>query len=151
MKFKVPEIGKDVRYGSVCVIQPFNGLMYTWDCSPQDELHLKDGYATIVFSVPENKPDGACSKDEWDFSCRYDWLQYGSRVPLVWIRQLVPSDSYKESLLFYDGELLDVDAIEAHMGAYHPEAWYCSRTGFETLGAEKCQDIWAGAAKPVRN
>ena len=138
LKFKAPAIGEDVRYWSVCVIQPFNGLMYTWDCSQHDNLHVQDGYATIVFSIPENKPAGACSKDEWNPDCRYDWLQYGSRVPLVWIRQLVPSDNYEESLLCYEGDPLDVDAISDHMRAYYPQAWYCSKTDFETAGAENC-------------
>lgn len=54
---------------------------------------------------------------------------------------IIPSDNFKASLLSYEGKLSDVGAVKYHMGAYYPEAWYCSKTGFETLGAEDCRSV----------
>lgn len=132
MRFKPPVVGKQVRYWSVCMYQPFNGLMYAWACAKHNELKIDDdGFMTIIFSSPEHKPQNLCDPVKGMTSgCKYNWMQYGSRVPLIWIRQLVPSDNYQESLMNYKGDPYDAAQIKCHMKEYYPETIYCSQKQF---------------------
>jgi hypothetical protein len=132
MRFKPPVVGKQVRYWSVCMYQPFNGLMYAWACAKHNELKIDDdGFVTIIFSSPEHKPQNLCDPVKgMTIGCKYNWMQYGSRVPLIWIRQLVPSDNYQESLMNYKGNPYDAAQIKCHMKEYYPETIYCSQKQF---------------------
>ena len=133
---ETPEVGKQVRYWSVCVMQPLNGLLYTWSCARHNELKIEaNGYTTIVFSSPKDRPKDTCEPGNQivqTANCDNNWMPYGSRVPLVWIRQLVSREDYRESLINFKGDYYDASAIKAHMGEYYPETRYCGQSQYYT-------------------
>ena len=137
-RFKPPVIDKQVRYWSVCVYQPLNALLYGWACARYNELQVdSDGYVTIIYSSPKHKPEGVCDPvNGVTGNCKYNWMHYGSKTPLSWIRQLVSNDNYKESLVNYKGNNYDAEALKAHMGEYYPKSWYCSKAEFKQRGLD---------------
>jgi len=138
IRFKAPKINEQVRYWSIGSYQPFNGLMYAYDCSRYNELLITpDNYVNMVFSMRKNKPSSACSKEEIaqkKTNCLYNWMEYSGPATLIWIRQLVSDTSYPESLIYYQDDPYNSEAIKAHLKEYYPQAIYCSRTDFEEKG-----------------
>uniref|UniRef100_A0A7C4RUD3 Uncharacterized protein n=1 Tax=Desulfatirhabdium butyrativorans TaxID=340467 RepID=A0A7C4RUD3_9BACT len=134
IRFKPPVAGKDVRYWSVSVYQPFNGLMYAYaTANYRDFQPDPDGLITIVFTDERQKPaflyDPVMRQPP---SGKYNWMPYGSKYPLIWFRYLLPSPSFQESPVYYSGDPYDGKAIRAHMKAFYPKAAYFTSGEFET-------------------
>jgi hypothetical protein len=134
-----------VRYWSLCVMQ-FQDLWYTLACPCDEELHRDPDdpeQVTVVFS--HEIPQGVCSLFERvpsPPSCRYNWLPYGSSMPLLYMRHLLADQElFPESQFFFSGGSDDyameelIAALEEHMGEYYPRGTYCTA---EQLEADRC-------------
>ncbi len=126
LRFRPPEVKEQVRYWSVGVYQPFNGLMYARAVASYKELQRdSDGYVTIVFTAEKNKPrslfDPVSGQPPGG---KYNWLPYGGSFPLIWFRYLMPTENFKESLLYYKGNPYDAQGVCRHMKSYYPSVRY---------------------------
>lgn len=126
LRFKPPKVKEKVRYWSVGVYQPFNGLMYARAVASHRELKRDpDGYVTIVFTSEKNKPNSLFDPISQQPSMgKYNWMPYGGSYPLVWFRYLVPTPAFREALLHYKGDPYDATAIRNHMKEYYPWVRY---------------------------
>jgi hypothetical protein len=127
--------GGDVQYWSVSTVASFtNGSL--WDGVFDMQVPVdKDGYYTIVVSLPEDRPQNATDRDgvawvNWgpgegigDPRNRKDW---GALL----MRFMVPSKDWQQSPLKH-GELATV------MGPYYPKGYYTTREEFEKNGVRK--------------
>ncbi len=128
LRFKPPLVREQVRYWSVGVYQPFNGLMYAKAVASYRELQKDpDGYITLVFTAEKNKPftlyDPISGRPP---DGKYNWMPYGGSYPLVWFRYLVPSPDFQQALFYYKGNPYDAEAIRRHMKDYYPMTRYMS-------------------------
>ncbi len=126
VRFKPPLVKEQVRYWSIGVYQPFNGLMYARAVASYRELKQDpDGYVTVVFTSEKKKPPNLFDPVSGQPSGgKYNWMPYGGSYPLVWFRYLVPNPSFQEALFYYKGNPYDVAAIRRHMKDYYPSTRY---------------------------
>jgi len=132
---------QQTRYWSVCTHIP--GTMTTIACLSDCDFIIDDGYATLVLSTEDKRPDNAPN-----------WLPYGwdehnqCHGALVFLRNLLPSPAlFPESPYFYSEVcgrfhsplssdyracLEDTHALACFTGDYYPHIYYCSRREFET-------------------
>lgn len=138
IRFKPPVVGKDVRYWSVSVYQPFNGLMYAYATANYRDLRPDpDGWITIIFTDEGQKPTFLYDPvTHQPSSGKYNWMPYGSKYPLIWFRYLLPSPLFQESPVYYKGDPYDTKAIKAHMKEFYPNAAYFTRKEFDELVQE---------------
>jgi len=143
IRLKMPKAPEQVRFFSVCAYQGQN-CVYTWDCTSNNELiHDPDapGWVTIVFSSDEDRPPGLCDAQNQD-DCQFNWMPYGSSVPVIYIRQLSANEgTFPEAPIFYfmqdppGNDPYDSEALKDWMDDYYPQAAYC--TGEQFL-ANRC-------------
>lgn len=126
LRFRPPTVKEQVRYWSVGIYQPFNGLMYARAVVSHKELQRDpDGYITIVFTAEKDKRASLFDPiSRQPSGGKYNWLPYGGSYPLVWFRYLVPTPSFEESLLNYKGPPYDALAVCRHMKSYYPSVRY---------------------------
>jgi len=127
--------GGEVQYWSVSTVASFtNGSL--WDGVYDMQVPVdKDGYYTIVVSLPEDRPKNATEKDgvawiNWgpgegidDPRNRKDW---GALL----MRFIVPQKDWKYSPS-QPGDLTKV------MGPYYPKGYYTTKADFEKNGVRK--------------
>jgi hypothetical protein len=111
---------EQLRYWSLCA-QDTTAALATTGCLYDAQVAPgSDGYVTVAFSDPENRPANAIN-----------WVPISGSIPGLILRHMQPNPSFAEALLYYDGDRSDPTAIAAHMGEYFPRVISCSKTEFE--------------------
>jgi len=111
---------EQIRYWSLCMHNA-TSLLSTTGCLYDAKLAQDgDGYVTVAFSNPENRPANAAN-----------WLPTTDIIPALILRHMQPNPAFAEALLYYTGAKDDSAAIAAHMGEYFPLVATCSKAGFE--------------------
>jgi hypothetical protein len=126
-----PSSRDQVRYWSFCQ----NSLTTRVNSCAADSQTVvaKDGYITIVISDPAQRPKNAVS------SKGVTWIPWGSsdEKGLVLYRHMTPAKGFAQAVQRVDeGE----DPVKV-MGAYYPNARYCTKTAFESRGWNGCLEI----------
>jgi hypothetical protein len=129
--------GGEVQYWSVATMASFiNGSL--WDGVFDMQVPVdKDGYYTIVVSLPEDRPKNATEKDG------VAWINWGAgegigdpRNRKDWgallMRFMVPHKDWKYSPL-QPGDLATA------MGPYYPKGYYTTKADFEKNGVRKSE------------
>lgn len=125
---------QQTRFWSFCLNNPV--LLYTSSCLQDKEFQMDpDGYATVVFSWPSDRPldpkTGAPVKN---------WLPLSSPITLVLYRHMLPSPRFLNSHFYYRNLCntlersqcqLNSTVISSWMKEYYPEIHYCSKQDFE--------------------
>jgi hypothetical protein len=117
-----------VRYWSFC--QNSNSTRVNACTADAQTAVGKDGYVTIVISDLARRPSNATARNG------VTWLPWGAAdaTGRVIYRHMAPSAGFRQSIQSID----QTEDPQRVMGAYYPEARYCSRSGFERLGWRGC-------------
>jgi len=122
-----PYIPSDVRYWSFC--QNSNSTRVN-SCAADFEAHVKDGYYTYVISDPSQRPANGTANDG------VAWLPWGATdtTAVVIYRNMLVSPEFHHAVQDV-GQGQDPKKV---MGAYFPNAVYCSKAIFQKGGWKAC-------------
>lgn len=139
---------RQVRFWSVCENEPLTTGVTR--CLADGQSHPVDGFVTVVFSDPSNKPSNS-QLQTWGAS----WLPFGALLDtdvvytldgepktnadgIYWYgfilyRQTLANPSWTQSMSAV-GQLPRTQ-VKAAMGDYYPKIGYCRKSDFKKLGA----------------
>jgi hypothetical protein len=122
-----PYAPSDVRYWSFC--QNSNSTRVN-SCAADFEANVKGGYYTYVVSDPDQRPRNAKASNG------VAWLPWGASDPtaVVIYRNMLVSASFHHAVQ----NVTEGRDPKTVMGAYFPDAVYCSRAIFERGGWKAC-------------
>ena len=122
-----PYTPSDVRYWSFC--QNSNSTRVN-SCAADFEANVKDGYYTYVISDPSQRPKNATASNG------VAWLPWGASDPtaVVIYRNMLVSENFHHAVQ----DVAKGQDAQKVMGAYFPDAVYCSRAILERGGWKAC-------------
>lgn len=122
-----PYTPSDVRYWSFC--QNSNSTRVN-SCAADFEANVRNGYYTYVISDPSQRPKNATAANG------VAWLPWGATdaTAVVIYRNMLVSDDFTHAVQ----DVAQGQDPQKVMGAYFPNAVYCSKTTFEKGGWKAC-------------
>lgn len=128
---RAPAVPGDVRYWSFCSNEyrlPYPVTACRYD--GQVTLDTQGNY-TFVVSTEADRPANATPE------AGVNWLPWGDtdEVNILLVRNMLPAPGFAHAIQ----KVTPGARGEVVMGAFYPQAWYCTRERFEKMGAEGCR------------